>query len=103
MTALEPEQIDKLLEKPGTPVEIELTPPISNKCNETMYGEKKATEELDGGDDDDSEEDDEDRLKNIKMPINNGRLLDLTRMLEMKKKAQEAKKRKVDALMDKQR
>lgn len=33
--------------------------------------------------------------------MNNGRLLDLTRMLDQKKKAQEAKKRKVDALVEK--
>jgi hypothetical protein len=37
------------------------------------------------------------------MPNNNGRLLDLTRMLDQKKKAQETKRRKVDALIERQR
>lgn len=39
------------------------------------------------------------------MPMNlgNGGLLDLSKMLDMKKQQQEAKKRKVEALLEKQR
>ncbi|TNV84982.1 hypothetical protein FGO68_gene6490 [Halteria grandinella] len=106
MSAFEPEQIDKLLEKPQTPLaqEPDPTPPIKEKGkNDTLYNEREEGDEGEEEGLDEDEDDDDDDEKDIKIPMNNGRLLDLTRMLDQKKKAQEAKKKKVDALVEKQK
>ena len=61
------------------------TPP-SPKKNSTLYN-KTSSDHNPDDDNDDDDDGDEDEMKDIKIPMNNGRLLDLTRMLDQKKKA----------------
>ena len=71
-----------MLEKPQTPLieDPDPTPPIKDKIkNDTLYNEREDGDDDNEGLDDDEDEDD---AEDIKIPMNNGRLLDLTRMLD---------------------
>jgi hypothetical protein len=99
MAAHDIKAIDKLLEKPPTPPD-DLTSAFSGGIGKND-GDKNAggRDSTAGGNGDvDSELGDSKPMNPL-----GGRLLDLSRMLDMKKRQQEAKKKKVENLLEKQR